>query len=773
MIDQNKPPNSGRAINVGIYGCTKAGKTRFLFQLLSHWERARRLLSPSDKCQKFLETVEREIETYDVSMPTVATTEGIKLKLRRDGNEAPLELVFRDLRGELLSAELDQIDKLNLNRNGTIPTQVQQCDAFLFFFDPASSENPADIDKHHRRELKRATMFIEYVLEVRQNRHLPIIFVQTHLDQWANDAIVRDKAECWANDVHTRLVESYGSGLKRLHPKSIVDRSRTAFSISSVGETEEADKQLAKIIEQLNELVADSAAYRRRLRRSGLYPLVASVGVLAVLLFIIWFLSSMGGAGNSSGGGRIVVAEMREREILAQLEELDRMLKAHPPDRQLPSVKEATDLNNHLRWLTQRLWPDSGGFAGLPEGTKQRMRATLDSVAGLVQEKADIEGLSLAELTPVVAAYLKDLPDLAPVSAPLAAAQARYWQLQRAQAIEQVGGILKRRDDVGSPPIETLGELVSKLRNIEQEVGRSKVFGDRARQGLVQEIKTTATFCEDTKKSNSSSLTFRVISASDSSNKPADLAWRNLTITSPTQKDWLSKDGVALIPRNNEIRVDLQPTVVWGRKCRSGYANSVKLLIDGVQLWEQKVTSAPNRRSVLNAQRITRKRGDKLDVAAHIRITDGTFPISSREHGRGELSVKVGELLEKEQMIVLDTYENNVELTATRADGERATEFGTKELKYRARFGLGSPVTCVLSLYNDTEGKWRKLHEFDLTTEQGPLAPLGLPLLRPDQPVVTKVLQWEGMELKLEFSDFPPVPRLLLDAAANAKERKP
>ena len=148
MIDQDKAPMSGLAINVGIYGCTKAGKTRFLFQLLNRWERTRRLLGQSEACQKFLANVESEIEKHDGSMPTVATTEGIKVKVRRDGNEAPLELVFRDLRGELLSGELDQI--ASLNRNGVIPTQVRQCDAFLFFFDPASSENPADIDKHHQ-----------------------------------------------------------------------------------------------------------------------------------------------------------------------------------------------------------------------------------------------------------------------------------------------------------------------------------------------------------------------------------------------------------------------------------------------------------------------------------------------------------------------------------------------------------------------------------------------------------------------------------------------
>lgn len=140
MSDQDNSPANGEAINIGIYGCTKAGKTRFLFQLLSHWEQTRRLLGQSEICQKFLARVDEEIKTLGGSAPTAATTEGIRVKVRRDGNDPPLELVFRDLRGELLSGELDQID--SLNRNGVIPTQVRQCDAFLFSSIPQVQKTP-------------------------------------------------------------------------------------------------------------------------------------------------------------------------------------------------------------------------------------------------------------------------------------------------------------------------------------------------------------------------------------------------------------------------------------------------------------------------------------------------------------------------------------------------------------------------------------------------------------------------------------------------------
>jgi hypothetical protein len=650
MIDQDKTSMSGQAINVGVYGATKAGKTRFLFQLLESWKRGDRLLPQSDQALAFLAQVRAEIEKHGESMPTAATAEGISVKVRRDPKERAWRFVFRDLRGELLTDEIPP--DASIKRDGVVAKQVQESDGFLFFFDPASSENPADIDKHHQRELKRAALFVEYVLKVRENRHLPIIFVQTHLDRWENDAQVRPKAERWVNEVHAKLVDVYDSVLCRIHPKSIVDRHCIAFSVSSVGKTQEADKQLEKVLEQLNDLVAESRKHRRGQRNMGLYLLVAGVVALTVLVSVIWLLSSKGGSPSQSkkGEDRTTTAEMSEQEINAKLDELDRLLKAHPPGVQLPGVEEAKKINHHLRWLAQRIEPESGGLTGLSEKTQQRMRSALDSIGKRVHAKAECK--DVPALTPVLTAYLEDLPDMIPTSPALAEAQARYWQLQRRQVIVLLSDILKRRIEVASPPIDTLGEVVSRLRGIEQEVARCKVFGTQPRQELVRGIQTAATFCEDRKNSKNCPATFRVASASYASDKKIDLAWRAISLQSADQ---------------SSVDYGLEPI----------------------------------------------RKGDT------------------------ELSFK------------------------------------TKRPSYQITLGLGVPVTCSVSVHDGAEDKWRNLHEFELTTDRGPLAAIGLPLIRPDQPEVTKLLRWDGMELTLEFSGFPRVPPLLLDAAMSVKEREP
>src|SRR5262245_60916977 len=106
----SKPSGNGRAgrrLNVGIYGCRQAGKTRFLYQLLSGWHRGHRLLSCSANCHAFLAMVEEQMAAHGHSAPTVARSEGLSVEVRRDGPAPPWRVQLRDLQGEVLADELD------------------------------------------------------------------------------------------------------------------------------------------------------------------------------------------------------------------------------------------------------------------------------------------------------------------------------------------------------------------------------------------------------------------------------------------------------------------------------------------------------------------------------------------------------------------------------------------------------------------------------------------------------------------------------------------
>jgi hypothetical protein len=653
MVDKNKATVNGQGLNIGIYGCTRAGKTRFLFQLLRGWERNRRILSQSEACQKFLATVEGGIDQFTGSLPTAAKTEGIRVKVRRGDDEKPWELLLRDLKGESLSPELDRIE--SPSPDDSMPAQVCQCNAFLFFFDPTSSENREEIDKHHQRELKRAALFIDHILKDRQNRYLPIIFVQTHLDIWEHDDAARAKAGDWFDQVNVKLQTLYSTHLRNHWPLTLVERSKTSISVSSV-----RDGEGEKVVEQLHDLVEDARKYAdkdRRKVRSALWA--GAVFVTSFFGFVVWQVATTGypHRGRSPGVAhdRTAATDMTESDVLVQLDECERLLGTHPRGPRLPSPDEAKKVNHHVQWLSSKVALSREGAAPsvpVSEKTSRRMHSVLDAAATQIEEKTGADGIPLTDRAQLLAAYLEDLPDCKSVSSGLGRAQSLYWTLQRALVVEQVASVLRRRHEVASPAADTLTEVIIRLRSLEQEVARCKVFGTEPRQNLVQEIQTAVTYCEDRKNSKSYGASFRIISVTFTSEKRADLNWRSLTLRSPGQL-------------HRDYRLE-----------------------------------------------------------------------SSR-----------------------------------RSDNE--CSFTAEKPSYRMSLGLGSPVTCDLSVYDDSARQWRKLHEFDLTKDQGPLTPLGLPLPRPGQSEVIKLLQWEGYELKLEFSGFPPPPPLLWNAAGvSMKERK-
>jgi len=647
----------GRTLNIGIYGRTQAGKTRFLFQIFNHWERGRRLLAQSEEYQKFLSIVQAEIDQHGRPMPTAARFEGISVVVRLDNYTKPWKLVFRDLVGERLEEEIP-LDG-TIQREGQIASQVSECDAFLFFFDPVSSEKPSDIDNHHFRELKRAEMFVEYVLKHRQNAHLPIVFVLTHRDLYEYNPDILDKAEDWIEKIHAKLVELYDLHLRRYYPKSLADRSRTFFNVSSIGRTPQDDKQLEKVIEQLIDLHIDSIAHQNQMRTAGNYLLVIGVAFVTLFAAIIWWLfSSTAESPPTHKNDPLEIAEMSEQQINNTLNELDRWMKAHPRGNQLPTEKEAKQINHHLRWLTQRLELEKEGKTNLSERTWKRMQSALDSIAELVNSKAELQNYPPSMLVPILATYLEDLPDLQSIAPKVAQAQARYWQLQRSYVVEELARIIIRRGQVASPPFDTLTEIVNKLRDLEQEMVRSRVYGPQARNQLIEDIQTARTFCEDRKNTKTYSLKFRVAAA------------------------WLKTDG----------RVDDDLNNYW--HCF------------------------------------------QFESPGHSSYHYGLWP-----NRKGE-------------------YEVN---------------FTTAQSSYQITLGLGTPLHCILYRYSiegTGNGKWITLDQFNLATNPGPLAPLGLPLIEPYQKTVTILLQREDMELKLEFFDFLQVPPLLSEAATRSKERK-
>lgn len=493
-------------LNVGVYGTTRAGKTRFLYELLAGWQRSYRLVESSPAAKVFLDEVEPDIRAYEHSRGTVKTLEGIQVLVQRGGDQPPWSLTFRDLRGEFLAHEVDSLAKPDAQ--ASIPRQVRECNSFVFFFDPTSEDAPDQVEAHHARELRRAGRFIDYVLAERQNRYLPILFVLTRLDRWEEDPALRDRADAWAGRVNEMLRKAYRRALGGHFPRRLADGEATTLAISSV-----RGDEVEQVVDRLGELVVECDEFHRR-DRKRLWGVMATLGgtlglfaLLAVAVF--WFVRQpdVTPPPNNTKQPRTTVREWTPDEVRTQLTDLDRLLGSHPPGRTLPTADEARALNAPFRWLPLKL-EFTRTEAGFPAGLRKEMAAALERLIGVVQAKLEpAVGEPLAARWRIAANYLEDVPEPAvfegdPEGWSRALEQLRgdAWSLGRQQLVQQLADVLKRRDQVNSPPLDAVNEALSLLNHAEQDLKAVRIGGLKAQSALIGDVQTTATFLDVRKK---------------------------------------------------------------------------------------------------------------------------------------------------------------------------------------------------------------------------------------------------------------------------------
>lgn len=496
-------------MNVGVYGTTRAGKTRFLYELLAAWNRDYRLVERSPEAIKFLQDIEPDIKAYNQSRGTVASLEGIKVVVQRPGEQPPWTLTFRDLRGEFLAQEVDDLRKAG--KQAAIPRQVRECNAFVFFFDPTSEDAPDQIEAHHTRELRRATRFIDFVLAQRQNRYLPILFVLTRLDRWEKDQPTRKRAIAWIDRVNEHLRAAYRRGLGTHYPPRLVERNATTLCISSV-----RPQETEPVVERLADLVKDCAEFKtgdRGRTRSIIAAIAVLVGLFSAFAALAFFLVRE--PQKNAPGTRTPAKAVREwtaDEVTTQLDELDRVLAVHPSGRTLPALADTKPLNEAFRWLPVKIEWTRADTNFTPK-LRQRMQVTLERLITLVEAKLDPPpGEPLETRWQVVSQYLEDAPEVEQ-QPELERIRNRAWTLAQQQLAQQLATILKRREAVASPPADALIEVLTALRTQEQDLRRVRIGALKAQQALLAEVQTAATFLEDRKNTKRYAARFRLVGA--------------------------------------------------------------------------------------------------------------------------------------------------------------------------------------------------------------------------------------------------------------------
>jgi len=519
-------------IKIGIYGHTGAGKTRFLFELLDGWDRSGKILRRSNNCKRFLSKVRKQLEVDDRTKTTPHRVDDISVQLVLHDGKEPTELVFGDFRGEMLAAELD---KETFDPSDAIPSQVQQCDVFLFFFDPAPSQWKQckdRLDRHHADELQRAEKFLEYVLATRQNEYLPVVFVQTHLDFWQSEPEITEKAHKWQGQVNALAKRLYREHLMNHFPETFCDPEKTQHAISSI-RSREVERPIESAVDLVRAARSFSARDRKKVRRRVVFS------SFVVLVFLVLLVLSVVFTGRNPGQGPVTSKTFPENEPEARalLDEWEKVFKAHPPGRQLPRREDAEKVNKHLHWLTyvmDQISDNSSIRAQWAEETRKRIQSAWSGAVALVREKLNIDTSASPDQLRVLAAYLKEIP-AEPVTKQIGALQDRFWQLARRCATERIAEVLERRRSVGSAPMDTLVEILDTLRKLRDESEQYQVGLVEKGHEIISELRTAITLCEVIADKRTYSADFRVTKASLDPNKEQIEVWRVIRVLSPGQ----------------------------------------------------------------------------------------------------------------------------------------------------------------------------------------------------------------------------------------------
>jgi hypothetical protein len=770
------PEVSPRVLNIGIYGCTRAGKTRFLFELLRHWEQSRRILVASAPCQQFLKTVEGEIEKHGDSMPTAAVSPEITVTVDHPGKEPPWQVTFRDLRGELLTDELDGIE--TLARAGMMSSQVKECDAFLFLFDPAASTPEAAMEQHHEHELRRAELFITYVRDQRQNHLMPIAFVQTHADIWGRDEELSAAASKWCSRVHEILTTQY-KRLRGHFPPCLTDVDRIFFETAAAEASDQARGKLEAVVEQLYDAKRAIEVFQQRdRRRQRTIAAAAAAMVLSLVSVVAWmsiFPPSPTRPGHSSRPGESVPRERpkTDKEALKIARDFRTFVAQLPTGVQVPDASDASRISSELQWLCSECDPTQSTTSARPANVRDSLVEVLREASQYLLTLANRSDVSADKRYSFLSTCLKEVPDGAAVGVQeLTDSQQAIWSLANADLASDLAAILRRRRDVASPVIQAIEEIAAELSKRKTEWGGNGIARTPG-QSVIDRLDDALTFCEDRKKSGTYNATIRV-EASQTLGGDSPLTPRVLRISTPGRGSTTQTENIGLIPNDGRVPLDITPEVNWGRDCWDGYDNKVVLACESKEHTNKSITSRPRKTSVLETVRIAPHQQDQVEINAYIRVTDDKyFYWSSTKHGQGTLQCTVRDLLQSPQTLRLHgtgANGNAIVFRATTSDPKQRSGFHTGRTEYPVTFGLGAPIECRVYLETDSS---RDRHSFDAAKDPGPLAALGLPLLRDRQkPEAKYVHEQDGFTIEVRFTSLPVVPAVLWDAALLAKENR-
>ena len=280
------------SLKIGIYGYTQAGKTLFLFNLLRYLQQEGQLdnAEVNEKCWQFVDAVSKQIERHGRPGRTSELWEGISFvwKISYSPKETRrFRITVHDLFGE----ELDKEAREGYPPSGHLTRMVQQCNAFLFFFNPTQKQDRYSNDYHLTLEQERAESLLEALLEgrgpwLRSGPGMrPVIFVITAKDEWESNPELRGVAQSFRQRIAELVKEKWPQA-----PNRLIDLRKIVREVANPPRQQqipsEQGRQLTAVVRDLFDL----HNFARQLRLTTIKVLAA---LIVVVLFVWLILSTL------------------------------------------------------------------------------------------------------------------------------------------------------------------------------------------------------------------------------------------------------------------------------------------------------------------------------------------------------------------------------------------------------------------------------------------------------------------------------------------------
>lgn len=461
-------------IRIGVYGASASGKTSFFRQLV---QRNDIPAAPGSKLSQFMIL---SIGPDGQVLPTTVSIGNVDLRI--DG----CCFQIGDWNGETLAEGVDRLDLERRKGRSTNPIarQIARCDAFFFFFDPTAQRDPEQAIRHFQRELLRAKQLIDGVLESRQNRLLPILFILTHRDSQRSTSEFAGQTQRWIDEVAEHLEEGYARLLSAYFPRPLTRKENLFHSVSCV-RPEQGENPL-RVLEKARSLVELAQRFRRqdrkRARRLVLFFFLC--GLFFLFVPILCLTSPVGRQFLSRirAGAAPVLDRFPALSASLSGDRSEHEIDLTPLSEEKTSLDEKTaaSLNRSLFFLMKRLNKLEDADQENSEEYRSRVRdwtGAFDALERRFDSEIDGTPREKQKLFAILLATLADSP--ARSTGSLNELLKKYWERVRQCLAEDLHKEVAIQRDANSPPARILDELCRRLEKAFREVSESRVRGDR------------------------------------------------------------------------------------------------------------------------------------------------------------------------------------------------------------------------------------------------------------------------------------------------------